>query len=584
MAYFAQTPPRAGRCGQAVAERPGYRRVVGVAAEAWTPQPLEKACASDKLTPQPLEKAASSGPLFTPDMCLPVKAAGGFWQGAPDDCAQRILQPEIFDPRPSTPEHEKRFRRAGRGGADNSWVSAKKLSEKLQDELHQQEQQPRPVPNWSGHGKPSSRSMSVGALLQAPVQWESLQERKEAIYESHKREPLGRVPKLGRTLPAHMNEPGFRFGRETKAHHHHSSQNGRDVIAPESWQVQVESPETHEQYVRSHYAFAPGERVERRYEWPSHVSEDPMFRFGHAATREGVQETYPSVGNALFGGAWDDEGPSEVPLTRVVMKNGEDYRQTVNDPLGKARPGIHGPPPVPADFSFGKSSQSSGAGAIEAIRGEYTPQEQLPDHDLGKCTKEGRTNVPPEFHRDLAFGRASGLPRALQRTASVGAVPRLAIHPPSRRPSGNDWRHEAAMAARCDVRCGGGGGAASEMQEEVPANCEPNHAVYDGGAAPVMSPDCFPGADARSDFAKARDQNEVRRVLANIGCKMAPAEFVEVWEAAVRAMPKPGEAACGCEHGSWKASLEAVAKAYAERRAANIGRGVATPARRGTRL
>lgn len=471
--------------------------------------------------------------------------------------------------------------------------------------------------HWSGHGKPSKAippgqrtswrtgtSESVSALVQPLPEWNTshlLQERREAIYESNKREPLGRAHIRGHSVPVQMVESGFRFGRVTDAHGHFSGQNGKDVIAP--LEPQVDTTREHEQYVRSHYAFSPGEQMHRKYAWPTNVAKDANFRFGRAGGDDRAAKwagRQDCVGNALFGGAWE------------------------TDAQGCSEPSEKSPPPVPPGFAFGTPSKSSGA-AGEAIWGTYTPQEQLPDRDLGKCMKEGRRNLAHEPQH--AFGKPSGLPRALQRAVSVGA---LSQRPSRTPPCAGAWAAASGVVAATAARAGfdrdraafGAAGAVSGNEGSpdprrvafdggaVSAECdattesqlcerrraydavgaaprcyetpESKHgkrrrdpSSYDGGAAPAMSPDSFMTPEACSDFTKARCQNEVRALFQGAGCSLAPGEFAELWSAAANATPKAK--AVGWRGGQ-EASLEAFAKVYAERKSAGVAKRIEVPA------
>lgn len=361
-----------------------------------------------------------------------------------------------------------------------------------------------------------------------------LADPREAIYESNKREPLGRAHIRGHRLPDQHSDPRFRFGQATNAPNHPNDQNGKDVISPIG--AQVDEQFTHEQYVRSHYAFSPGEQVQRRYAWPTAVAEDPWFRFGRLAKTEGRQD---SVASAVFGGASGsaEEAPREVPQLRVVQKNGEDFRQSVLESLGKGRTGLQGPPPVPLGFTYG-SRTKYGDTAGEAIRGNYTPEEMQPDHDLGKCTREGRRNIAPGPHH--IFGKPSGMPRA----ASAGALRPSFQTPPPKNAALND-----------DTAQGSG------LKEATARRCLAW--TYDSGADQAISPDC--ATEAIANFAQPRSRQEVRDLLEGIDCDVAPGEFEQVWEAAVSASTSGKGARYAC---SKQVSLNAFVKAYADLKSA----------------
>jgi len=463
------------------------------------------------------------------DPCSAVRAAGGNARsGRPEDSAKCALQPDLFS-QPAHADQENRSRNA----ACDTGIRRR--------QLHQEHRNDAEKPSyWSGHGKPSTRSESVGAVMQAHRDRGGISdvryERREAAYDSNMREPLGKSYVRGHQLPLHVNEPGFRFGQPTGAPIHFSDQSGKDVILPV--RPQLEDTTVHEQYVRSHYAFSPGEQVQRRYAWPSTVIEDPAFRFGCASKCTGRKD---SVSNVLFGdGVWSTDA---IVKSKIVEKSGEDYRQMDHDRIAKGRIGFAGRPPVPPGFAFGvgvKHCESAG----ELIKGSYTLPEQLPDDDLGKCVKPGRRNVAPT--PEHIFGKPSNLQRVEQRSASASAPSsRHMFQPPPRR------------------------GVAFDRENVAPTTmARYNH--YDGGVASAIAHSNFEAhSDVRNDFAKGRCRDEVRSLLQDAGCNMAPTEFSELWNVAAKTSPS-GEIA----------SIDYFAKVYAEKQAmASVQKGIAVPAR-----
>lgn len=245
-------------------------------------------------------------------------------------------------------------------------------------------------------GRPTPRSISAAAVMR-PIVVESgwLQPRLEEIYESSRREPLGRSYSRGHVLPKQTASPEFHFG--TASAGFFPGQTGKDAISP------LEVPDdaaAHDLYVKSHQSFEPGERVNRRYAWPSEISAD--FAFG----RPGA----PASDGAGVKAALTSELPGDAnafAMSRVVQHRGEEFRRGTHMPVG-ARPaglstGNMAPPPVPATFAFGTPSRCE-ATAADLIKGNYTLEQQLPDKDLGCCIQPGRRNVTEETR---PFGKAT---------------------------------------------------------------------------------------------------------------------------------------------------------------------------------
>lgn len=155
--------------------------------------------------------------------------------------------------------------------------------------------------------------------------------------------------------------------------------------------------------------------------------------------------------------------------------------------------------------------------------------------------RAGRRNVAP--NREHVFGKPSGLQRVDQRSASASATSlRHAFQPPPRAGVSFDKENVGPTA---------------------PAMARYNH--YDGGVASAIAPGSYEAREVHSDFAKGRCMDEVRSLLKDSGCNMAPAEFSELWNVAARSSPS-GEIA----------SIGSFAKVYAEKQAMA---SIAVPAR-----
>lgn len=126
-----------------------------------------------------------------------------------------------------------------------------------------------------------------------------------------------------------------------------------------------------------------------------------FFKFGVAAMHGG--EDGSNMALALNVNAEDD---GQYKKTKMVQKGAEDYRNTVNPKFaGKVHymQGSTGPPMDP-EWAYGIKSVSSDCTARSCIMGYYNLDEQLPDQDLGRCTKVGRRNVTKHTR---AFGTPS---------------------------------------------------------------------------------------------------------------------------------------------------------------------------------
>ncbi|CAE8624373.1 unnamed protein product, partial [Polarella glacialis] len=319
----------------------------------------------------------------------------------------------------------------------------------------------------------------------------------------------------GHEMPAFLqNEKSFRFGQKTAASTHMSHQTGKDAIAPPPAEG-AEDPQAHERYVRSHQAFAPGERVNRRYAWPTEILAQPeKHAFGLSLSAgPGVAQDGRGVREALTS---FDCSPDEEGRTRIVTRLGEDFRRATFGPIGGRPAGRY---QVSADMTFGTpSSKSSTVSAGQLIRGCYTAEEQLPDRDLGRCLREGRRNIDT----DRVFGQAT---RPLSRTDSfVGA----AFSPWPRGQGGDAGQHQSRM--RFD-------------DEESQS-----------GIGDVIAPK---GACKR-EFAQPRSKGEAQSLLQAAGCELGPAEFDGLWGSVA---DKAG--VFSSTSGTVEVPLEAMVKAFA---------------------
>jgi len=306
------------------------------------------------------------------------------------------LQKDIIQSTPRTPEdmgpvREKHRQRTGPGEITKHWG--------LKDT-------PFPGPG-KGYGVKTYQGESVAENFKAGQvlgMAEYLLSRGEAVYHSSKREPLGKGWVRGHKLPPHTQDPAFEgFGRRTQF-----AGNSKESMYPRD--TEPESEVAHAQYCKTHGSFEAGEQLKRNYRWPKGVGGNPNFRFGI------TDEVDSSRGNGAKRALTMDSGlePHAVEATVIGKYMHQIKRNVTHDHLGVGRVSMQGPLPVPPDHAFGVRTDKHGPDVGSLIRGNYSPEEQQPDADLGTCLMPGRRN----YHSDEPFGLPS------VRTDLLHRVPR----------------------------------------------------------------------------------------------------------------------------------------------------------------
>lgn len=137
------------------------------------------------------------------------------------------------------------------------------------------------------HGRKTEKNASVATCFES-MRVEGFQRKineiAESVYRSKRMEPLGKGRVWDFTLP----ERAHAYGKPQR-----SESSVVDVFAAES---HADTRQVHDLYKKSHHDFYPGERVNRKYEWPPGVNDS--FAFGLRETRTG------SVSDSL---KWDSE-------------------------------------------------------------------------------------------------------------------------------------------------------------------------------------------------------------------------------------------------------------------------------------
>lgn len=290
------------------------------------------------------------------------------------DSVSRNLQSEIYFKAPATPSNERRFRRLSHLPGEMHVHHGLKDQKLAGDEFRYGVRTIK--------GVSTEDSMKAGQLVGVAEYKNSC---KEQIYDSLKREPLGKPYNRGHELQMHPDGFGVKSGEPV---------NSKKIIYP------TDNPHPDEasriQYRKTHNNYHPGERIERNYTWPEATNE-MGFRYG-AMSANAVEGA-----GAKLALSHDVEDDGTHKRTRLVQKVVEDYRNVQHPKHFKkahAKQGAEGPH-LGHEHRYGVKSSVSEYNAASCVRGYYSLEEQLPDQDLGRCTKPGRRNVTAE---ERAFG------------------------------------------------------------------------------------------------------------------------------------------------------------------------------------
>jgi len=295
--------------------------------------------------------------------------AGGPW-------ARRGLQPDIIVATPRTPEHlnevQRRHRQKGNPG---------------ERALHYGLKNVKVPPAGEGYGVKPAKGDDVAQTFLAGQKLgvaEYLSNKKESIYMTNIREPLGRPWCRGHKLPDHVLRPEFKgYGNASLL----SAFGTKELVFPRN--VDPDSEEMKEQYKKTHQSYGPGESVNRRYLWPQVIVENPHHAFG---VPENVERGGGGTGakTALTMDCGDEPlSAGKTPIVSAVQAN---YDQASKDQLATSRCSTRCVPPVHPGFFYGVKSAADECNAGQLVRGNYTVDEQQPDADLGRSIVPGRRN------------------------------------------------------------------------------------------------------------------------------------------------------------------------------------------------
>lgn len=290
------------------------------------------------------------------------------------DSAERDLQPETYFPLPATPIQERRFRRLSHGPGEIHVH-------------HGLKEQRLPAEDFrygvrGMRGCTTEDTMKAGLLMGVAEYKNSVAEQ---IYESVRKEPIGRPYVRGHDLQMLPEGFGNKSGVPVDS---------KFVIFPV--EMAPDTEQIRQQYRFTHNQYNPGERINRNYTYPPAALEKG-FRFGGT-----VAGAVDGAGMKMVLNT-DVEDDGNYKQTKLVQKVCEDYRHVMHPKVALAVNVKQGPagPPLPKDHRYGIKSTVSAYTAGSCIKGYYPLEEQLPDQDLGRCTKPGRRNLTTETR---AFG------------------------------------------------------------------------------------------------------------------------------------------------------------------------------------
>jgi len=214
--------------------------------------------------------------------------------------------------------------------------------------------------------------------------------KKEQIYLSQKREPLGKQYTRGHQLPPSLVEKGF--GRATPQDV--SGDLTKQLLMPVERLI---SEEERALYIKSHANYDPGEQRRRGYSWVDEKGPiDPRsYSFGGIVVERDVNGMAKAM-NPLI----DERIPREPVVCDKLL---EDFREVNGEQLGKVKNLGFGDRGFGENQVFGMPSQKGPEWGTRECMGNYTAEEQQPDKDLGRSLKPGWRNIAREGP-DRAFG------------------------------------------------------------------------------------------------------------------------------------------------------------------------------------
>ncbi|EEY55484.1 uncharacterized protein PITG_20610 [Phytophthora infestans T30-4] len=295
----------------------------------------------------------------------------------------------------------------------------------------------------------------------------------ESNYASHKREPLGKSYSRGHKLPTHTQKTEFAFGMKGAF-----CESAKELLHPSTSARLLNKREDEERYKRSHGSVAPGEQKNRNYRWEAAKIDRARHRFGVKP----ISSSNGQIGGEVAEILNPEMNESIIPPA-VAPQHLED-RRTLYDHLGKPRHlGAAETDTLPTNHVFGIITQNSDSAWL-CIQGEYSPEEQQPDPDLGRAVNHGWRNT-------TADNRLFGIPTI-----------RSDIPAPARRSVADGQNYGDDVSAQA-----------------------------------LLYPEKFASSGvANAEFAEPRDQKYLRGLFQKIGHEILDEDFKLIWKQATQSV------------------------------------------------
>ncbi|XP_077347528.1 EF-hand domain-containing family member B [Lithobates pipiens] len=197
--------------------------------------------------------------------------------------------------------------------------------------------------NYIVHGVSTYPSLSAGSLINVPSKplfQQKLIEKRESLYSSRRRTPLGKSHDQTTAFPPTINLSEIIFGRK----YERGLSAGVLINPSKSKQdIEEEARKGHEIYVVTHNDYDVGEIKDRKYDWTK-FRKDGSF---------GIETPHFSDGrNVAKSLRWLQE-IKRNNTANIVSKRLDDFRERTQHQLGKVLDPIADTLNVPADHTFG---------------------------------------------------------------------------------------------------------------------------------------------------------------------------------------------------------------------------------------
>ncbi|XP_072269550.1 EF-hand domain-containing family member B [Pyxicephalus adspersus] len=199
------------------------------------------------------------------------------------------------------------------------------------------------VENYIIHGIGTRPSLSAGALINVPPNTffqQKLIEKRESLYSSHRRTPLGKSHDQTTAFPPTINVGEMTFGRKNE-----KGLSAGVLINPSKsiQEVEEEARKGHEIYVVTHNDYDVGEKRDRKYDWVKYKKDRPF----------GIETPHFNDGrNVARSLKWLQQIRMNEGAN-IVSKRVDDFRERTQHQLGKVLDPIADTLNVPADHTFG---------------------------------------------------------------------------------------------------------------------------------------------------------------------------------------------------------------------------------------